>query len=271
MKTHLLKLNLLAPVMIVTFLIMSGDFRPEVFNRYNNDLKELKKKDQINVINSESKNSHLFLRFLDSETGYAIVPTRIEFRHHTKEDLNFHIDKDRIASNGTLGQSLENGIYDIAVFADGYKEMRTYFELIDQELNVNFNLVALSPRQEYDVNRINYLHQEESVTVLGFIVDDMSGQPIPGVQIKSHNNNLLGKTNAAGYFQFQLLLPHESERNVVVDKLFFEKDNYITEIRQNFDMYPNGDLILQLRMQLGTGINELPVQVNRGSTVTYRN
>lgn len=233
---------------------------------------KLKKKS--NIVNPEKqpqKTSELTLKFLDVMTGYSIIPSSIEVRQRENKEVFNKITEREVTANGTVNIPLVNGTYDITVMANGYSPMTSFFQLHNQSLNVNFNLEPLVPIKELTSEFIQSLHRNDAMVIVGFIVDDFSGKPLSGVNIFS-NDNIMNTTSQSNGF-FKLILPLPESENSVSDrnKLLFEKSDYITESRKNFDMYPQGDIILQIRMKKGKGENSEDILTNRKASVTILN
>jgi len=101
-----------------------------------------------NTQNTVQNQSELNLRFLDEATGYMVIPEYVEIKHRENEQLSHNNSRKQIAHNGTLTIKVANGVYDITVVAQGYAPMTTFFELNNQTLKVNFNLVPIKPPEE---------------------------------------------------------------------------------------------------------------------------
>lgn len=195
------------------------------------------------------------LRFQDEGTGLAVVPDNIEVRGKNGGKA-LQISKEQIAANGTASVKLDNGPYDITVKAPGYEPMSSSFQLNNQMLDVNFNLVPLNPAKELSSEYIQSFHRKDAIVIVGFIADNATGKPIENVEVRSADKKAKTFSKSNGFFQ--LTLPLAENENIVEERgtLFFEKASYTTEVRQNFDMWPNGDLILQVRMKKGTGLSK---------------
>ena len=91
------------------------------------------------------------------------------------------------------------------------------------------------------------------------MVDDLTGLPMDKVIVYSGDEVAKAETNANGFFQLILPLPEDEKSIINRGKLLFEKNGYTTELRQNFDMWPNGDAIFQVRMKKGSGLHKVNI------------
>ncbi|GEM_PF-1266520 len=220
---------------------------------------------------SATQNSSGFnLRFLDEATGIAVVPETIEIRNKNGGKTS-QISKEQVAQNGTASIKLDNGFYDITVKAQGYEPMSSHFQLDNQMLDVNFNLVPLNPAKELSSKYIQSFHRKDAMVIVGFVADDATGKPIDNVSVYSKDKRAETVSKTNGFFQ--LILPLAENENVVEGRgtLLFAKGNYTTEVRENFDMWPNGDMILQIRMKKGTGNHTEDIINGREASISTLN
>ncbi len=199
--------------------------------------------------------SKLKLRTFDVYTGTTVIPDGIDVIQRENKNIGYRFDKEDVSEYGTIVIALLNGTYDIVVRATGYQTMESYFTFHNDSLSVNFNLEPLQPLTVLGSNYLTTLHRRDAMVIVGFVVDDATGQPLENVQVFSEDKKATTESGKDGYFE--LILPLPANYNEIIDrgKLLFEKSGYKTELRYNFDMWPSGDLILQLRLQTGTGVN----------------
>jgi hypothetical protein len=216
--------------------------------------------------------SRLQIRFLDVATGYALIPEVVEIQKRGAEASSIlRSKKNDIADNGTMEATLPNGTYDISVRKTGYLPMATFFELNNNDLKVNFNLEPFYPRSELSPQYLSSLHRTDALVVVGFVVDDVSGKPLSGVQVQPKDNIVSTRTDENGYFQFLLPLPDVKASIAKRNELLFQKSGFTTEVRKNFDMWPNGDMMLQIRMKKGGGIHEERILLARNASISLMN
>lgn len=112
------------------------------------------------------------------------------------------------------------------------------------------------------------MHRSDAIVVLGFIVDDLTGKPLENVIIHTVDNAAKTETNSIGFFQLFIPLPTLKDNINERNALIFEMNTYKTEIRENFDMWPSGDCIIQIRLKTGVGINKENIIKNRQPSIT---
>lgn len=201
---------------------------------------------------SEEKPSMLMLKFFDVGTGIAVLPVKVEIKSH-QSDRRYGFSRKDISESGVLNVPLEDDVYDVMVFADGYKPMSSFFSFEHNSLNVNFNLEPIQPTKQLTSLFIEQLHTKESIAIVGYVVDDDTGKPVEGVSVFSEDNKVKALSGKDGFFQLILPLPNDQSEIARRGILHFEKVGYTNEIRTNFDMWPNGDMILQIRFHRGSG------------------
>lgn len=211
--------------------------------------------EKINKTEQNNNENYLNLKFIEEGTGYAIIPDKIELSDKNNSNNSFLFDNNKISKNGSFGYNIPNGNYYITVTEKNHKTMSTDFNVINQEVNLNFHLVPLTPISELSPDNIMKLHKKNYMTILGFVVDDFTGSPIENLDIYTADKTIKTKSNQKGYFQFEIpLLKNETEiKNKGV--IIFNKNGYFTEELEDFDMYSEGDAIFKIRMKLGMGTN----------------
>ncbi|GAB1453448.1 hypothetical protein MASR2M47_35040 [Draconibacterium sp.] len=207
--------------------------------------------------------NELNFRFFDELTGYAVIPEYVEIKRREDGKSHRSISNGQISKNGTVIKRVANGAYDISVSAIGYLPMKTFFDLNDQTLNINFNLVPINPLNELTDLYIQSLHQPGMMVIVGCIVDDLTGKPLKKVQIYTSDKIVTTYSNEKGYFHLRIPLPEVEQQVELRGTIYFKLNNYITEVRQKFDMWSNGDAIFQIRMITGSGLNTISILENR--------
>jgi hypothetical protein len=212
--------------------------------------------------------SRLYIRFLDVSTGYAVNPDAVDIQKRGGQAEIFRSSAKDTDPYGALEVTVPNATYDITVRKTDYLPMSTYFELYNNDLKINFNLEPLVPQKELSSKYIESLHRSDALVVVGYIVDDNSAKPLTGVKIFQEDKSTQTSSDKNGFFQFHVALPRKSDSISKRNSLVFQKNGYSTEIRRNFDMWPNGDMILQIRMKKGGGTHEEKILLNRNASIT---
>lgn len=197
--------------------------------------------------------STFHFRFMDAATGVRVIPTTLTITPRVSKEKEIIIDKKDISANGEIEVQQKDGVYDIGVEAKGYKQIHTWFEVRQQKLKVNIKLDPEKPVSVLTHDFIGALHTKNAMVVTGFVVDDAAGKPLTGVMISTIDDEVNTYTDSNGYYLLRIPLANDREGITRRGTLLFEKSKYTTEIRQQFDMWGNGDMILPVRMQKGSG------------------
>jgi len=197
--------------------------------------------------------SYLNLKFMDENTGVRVIPNQLAIIEREGSLSDVDLSEGEIAPNGTVAVALLNGTYDISVRSDGYHTMSTHFVLSDQQVNVNFNLVPVRPPVQISSEYVSNLHHGDSIVVLGFVVDDSSGLPLATVTIRNGDMSSSTMSDGSGFFQLLFPLPVDSTGIALRNQIHLEMSGYTSQVWQNFDMWPNGDIIIRIRMVSGEG------------------
>ena len=202
-------------------------------------------------------------KFIDEVTGVRVLPYEVIVKERNNRNLQYKIDAGKIASNGTFFLPLTNGVYDVTVSAVGYKQVATYFEVQDKKINVNFKMEPQSPPAEVSVDYIRSLHKADAMVITGYVVADELGLPLDSVLVYSADKAARTVTDKRGYFKLVLPLPVSDAQVEARNKVLFARQGYTTEVRQRFDMWPNGDAMLKIRLTRGSGVHTVDIVKKR--------
>lgn len=199
--------------------------------------------------------STFIFSFEDAQTGVRVVPERVLLTSRNSEKTKYLLTSMQISDSGISRVNVPNGTYDIEVEADGYKLMSTWFEMQAKELKVRMRLDSKHPNQQMTLDYLGKYRGKQIMVITGTLTDETTGLPLAGVTVTSADKIVATTTDSTGHYL--LLLPLAENENELTQRgiLIFTKDGYTTEIRERFDMWPNGDLILPLRMSKGAGAN----------------
>jgi hypothetical protein len=214
--------------------------------------------------------SSLNIRFLNALTGVAVIPELVEITKREDKAVQIRIPKEDLSKVVTLSIPLDNGTYDVVVTALGYVTMASYFQLQDKAQKVNFHLEPMAPVLELSTEYIQSFHRNDGMFLTGFIVDDATGRPIKEVEVYSLDKTAKSISSASGLFQIQIQLPSALNEVEKKNTLVFSASGYATEVRENYDMWPNGDAILQIRMKKGEGENREKIILRREAAISFQ-
>jgi hypothetical protein len=212
------------------------------------------------IVGTGVKKSELDLRFIDESTGFVITPDNVKINRRNGGSEEYF---DKTQRPITIQKQLENGLYDITVTANGYKPMSTYFDLQSQTVNVNFNMTPVAVPKELSVAYVQSLHSSNSMVLVGTTIDDVTGKPLSDVEIFSKDGVARSKSDKKGFFHIVVPLAYNKDQLKDRGVILYKKEKYKTEIRENFDMWPNGDAIVKIRMVRGNGQNRVRVIQDR--------
>jgi hypothetical protein len=202
-------------------------------------------------------------KFIDEVTGVRVLPYEVIVKEPNNRNQQYKIDAGKIAGNGTAFLPLTNGVYDVTVSAVGYKQVATYFEVQDKKINVNFKMEPQSPPAEVSVDYIRSLHKADAMVITGYVVADELGLPLDSVLVYSADKAARTVTDKRGYFKLVLPLPVSDAQVEARNKVLFARQGYTTEVRQRFDMWPNGDAMLKIRLTRGSGVHTVDIVKKR--------
>lgn len=202
-------------------------------------------------------------RFIDEVTGVRVLPQEVVVKERNNSNKKYKIEAENIAANGTTFLPVANGIYDISVSATGYKQLVTYFEVKNKRINVNFKMQPQTPPAEVSVDYIRSLHKADAMIITGYVVADEIGLPLDSVIVYSADKAARTVTDKRGYFKLVLPLPVLDAQVEMRNRIFFVRYGYTTEVRQRFDMWPDGDAMLKIRLTKGSGVHTVDVVKKR--------
>ena len=217
----------------------------------------------ISSFAQQGSKSGFNFRFIDEVTGARVLPYEVVVKERNTRNQQYKIDAGKIAVNGTVFLPVTNGVYDVTVNATGYKQVATYFEVKDQKINVNFKMEPQTPPAEVSVDYIRSLHKADAMVITGYVVADELGLPLDSVLVYSADKAARTVTDWRGYFKLVLPLPLSDAQVEARNKVLFARYGYTTEVRQRFDMWPDGDAMLKIRLTRGSGVHTVDVVKKR--------
>jgi len=212
------------------------------------------------VLQGLAQNGGFNFRFVDEQTGIAVVPGYISIYQMEDAKVRYFFKKDSLPDNGTLSMLLPNGTYDITVNAKGYESMTANITIFNQNQIGGlgtWRLKPLTPVRELSVDYMRSVSKPDSMAFLGFVVDDSTGKPMQDVSVYTGDNVVITHTNEQGFYQ--LIFPLPAHQNDVENRgtILFAKDNYITEVYKDFNMWSKGNGGYNPRMKTGSGFDTI--------------
>jgi hypothetical protein len=193
----------------------------------------------------------IILRLIDSETGYAVRSDQASAL--TRED-GWSFEDLALGPTGQAAFHLPASTFHLTLSSGGYRpfvgEVRGRGA---ESLRVDVRLDPLVPPPELQPSRIVALHRNDATVLLGFVVDDDTGEPLTGVSVSSAPSGARTRTDPRGFFEFPVPVQTEAEAQAQPASLSFEQSDYQTEVRLHLELWPNGDWTYRIRMKRGSG------------------
>lgn len=183
------------------------------------------------------------LKFFSSETGYSLEPDYLILANSIDSRNSISLQK---GAYSTYRADLTNGTYSITAVKSGYLSSQSELAITDNEVRYDVFLDPITPNQNLNQQRIKSLLKTDNALLLGYVVDDVTGQPVSGTMLKDLSSKIIAITDANGYFEVQL--PALCETRTILD-LYFEKIPYAKAEYKSFEITPNTDFIFTVRMK----------------------
>jgi hypothetical protein len=179
------------------------------------------------------------LKFFSSETGISIIPDELII-YNTSNGQNILPPVNMLSNNFSV--SLNEGTYSITVVKAGYISSQTSFDINSSDIICSMFLDPLTANTKLNTPRIKSLLKPDAALLIGYVVDDNTGEPLANTTVKDGNSKVLGTTDVNGYFEFYI--PANCETRTFVS-LNFERAPYDIKVYKDFEVTPNTDYILQ--------------------------
>lgn len=208
--------------------------------------------------------SLLRLRFRDSETGAAVVPTSVR------------LDSREIASlsdqYGRINTYAADGEHQLVIEAPGYKQMVAREQVTGQDTPIQVIMLdPVQPPAEITGKFLSQFSRPDSSVIAGYIVDEENSQLLEDVTVAVSGSNLSTKTNERGFFALSIPLPDagpmpEAEKNQKFAKrnIIFSKPGYGAEERRNVLLITSEPKIFHIRLAEGVAPVVLDESKTRG-------
>ena len=208
----------------------------------------------IFVINIKvfSQNNSIDIKVSSSENGYAISPDKISAFNFDNQSLPVNIQN---KTGNCFSAELPQGTYLLNITKVGFSSCHTYFSTEGKEIKYDIYLDPVNKNPLLQPGRIKGILNNNSGLLLGYVVDDESGEPLNSVIVKDGWSNISGETNINGYFEF--FLPSKCDIKTIAD-ISFNKAGYNIEEFKNFELYPGTDFIFTVRLKRGDLQNHTP-------------
>ena len=197
----------------------------------------------------------LELKFFSSETGYSIAPDKLLVTDANNPANSISIQNN---SGNSYIAELEKGSYFITAYRSGFASSQTNFTISDNEIRYDIFMDPLTGNSKLNSQRIKTLMKPDAALLLGYVVDDVTGEPLSNVSLYNASSPLT-QTDAEGYFQ--VYVPANCDSRTMLD-LKFGKEPFNSELYNGLEVTPSTDFIFTVRMkkgQLNTSAMYIPV------------
>lgn len=196
------------------------------------------------LIQSGSLAGKIELKFFSSETGYALSPENLLLTNINSPAASVKLNK---STSNIFYSELAPGTYFISTFHAGYAGSQTYFTIgNDDNISYDIFLDPLSPNAKLNPARIKSLLRNDAALILGYAVDDRTGEPLANVKVTNGGSNTFTQTDASGYFEFTL--PADCDKRTFTN-IAFEKAPFAVKQYHNFELTANTDFIFTVRLK----------------------
>lgn len=199
---------------------------------------------------AQSVDGVLRLQFQDSQSGYAIQPDVAITGFTNGQILPVTID-----GTGRAEVRLPEGDYTISITSSKYQSMASALKVNALTPPLRFTLDPLDKPAALQSTNIVPLRRTDATIFLGYVVDDQSGQPIENLNVSSSPSEATILTDASGFFHLAVPLQTDEEWRTSPAKLIFAKAGFVTQEHRRLELISNGDWIMRVRMNSGTGTN----------------
>jgi hypothetical protein len=207
------------------------------------------------------KAQHAFIVFnvRDVTTGYAVQAevsfTRVDSGQGSP--VTAQTDSQRL-----LRMDLPAGRYTVRVTAPAYKPMQ-FDDNTQPSPDASKLRVMLAGTTDPEQLRPEVLDpqlRDGYILLYGYIVDDDTGRPLSGVQVRFEKLGVVTSTNARGYFGRAVQLPPLPPYEGIEDNVSFELQGYKTQVHEN-QLLPNSGWIgFPIGLQRGGGVDRRNVR-----------
>ena len=201
------------------------------------------------------------LRFLDAVTGQALTPRVVMVNLGMREAV---VLPGTVPADGRLSLLLAPGEYALSASMPGYHPIGMALSVTPEPLPpYELYLDPLDPPKEVSTAFLWSLRRPGQMVVVGFVMDETSGQPIEGVQVSvlGHQGSVL--TDSRGAFLLQFPVQDERGKPQRYATLLLQKAGYRTLRLEQVEIWSEGDWIYRLRMAPGSGTDSMDMRSPR--------
>jgi hypothetical protein len=205
------------------------------------------------TLTNYSQTNRFELKVFSSENGYAVVPDLIRITDFNDPGKSVNVQS---TEKSFFSVPFSAGTYLLSIGKEGYSTGQTYFSIGGSDIIYAVYLDPVNKDPLFNPDRIRKIQKENQCLLLGYVVDDETGEPLGSVVVKNDKNNITAQSNGNGYFEFYL--PANCGIRSFVN-LTFNKLGYSAEEYEQFEIFSQTDFIFTVRLKRGnvklTGFN----------------
>ncbi len=119
--------------------------------------------------------------------------------------------------------------------------------------HIHFLLDPIEPPQELRREVVDALRRDDATIFEGFISDNDSGEPLPGVRVRTLPSGGETVTDARGFYRLLVPVQTKEQRATASAKLIYDKNGYRAIERQHLELWPRGDWTFKIQLERGGG------------------
>ncbi len=194
----------------------------------------------------------LNLRFKDALTGQALIPSVRIINLDTGEAMPLPTP---VQTDGRLTLILPIGNYALSAAQAGYHPIGMTLSVGEEPLPpYELYLDPIQPPKETTTEFLWSLRRAGQMVVVGFVTDEVSGQPLAGAQVSVVGHEGSAVTDARGCFLLQFPICDRSGVPQRYATLLVQRAGYRTVQLANVEIWSEGDWIYRLSMTPGEGM-----------------
>jgi hypothetical protein len=202
------------------------------------------------------------ISFLNSQTGYSILPDMATVLcGAARQRLNIAADGTAMAKVWGKTCILNVEQY-IPKLGKRITVLTTELELAKTLEHVVW-LAPIASAPELESSFIKGLIKPDTATIIGFVVDDQTNRPLPGVTVSSPDTRQTPVTNERGFYTISIPVkaaPKAGTRGPPTTTLQFRHEGYTDEMRDGVELVTGVAPIYRIRLRRGSTVRvrEIP-------------
>ncbi|MBN1633032.1 MAG: T9SS type A sorting domain-containing protein [Ignavibacteria bacterium] len=204
-------------------------------------------------VSAENITSALTFRFFDSKSGISVIPVNIIIYDESNNEVLKNITRNDFKESSAIIISVNPGQYKFEVRAEGYS---VFFSSVcatknkNTEHNIFLDPLHINPNLKPET--IQAKHKAGYTLLLGYISDENSGKPLRNVEVSSSLTNTVSYSDINGYYE--LYIPSVSCDFNRYGDIKFSGPGYSINNYQYLELFPNDDIILNIKLQKGNDL-----------------